>query len=226
MAAPPADHGSSEAYKGPLESRFDVRVDFNTIWYTQPSFDLVSDRDASLFVGASLGYALFRFGRLSVIPELGFNANSTGSSDLFGGAIQRTSLSAENVYAGAGVRWDLVSILDLAGRLSGGATFAQFEMQPSGANAPLLQDDGAAPFFTMGAGFTVHTPPGTFETKGGSLRSFVAGLSVESGYVFAGSIRLTPTPKDGTGRVDTGYMSLGNLDRSGPYLQISLNARF
>jgi hypothetical protein len=201
-------------------------MDFHTIWYTKPSFDLFSDKDASLYLGASFGYTLFQFDRVAVIPELGFNANHTGASGLFGGAISSTSLTAENVYAGVSVRWDLLSFLDLAARLSGGATFAQVELQANGTSDGPLVDDGAAPFGALGGGFTVHTAPGTFETKGGSLRSLVGGLSVEGGYLLAGSIQLTPTPKSNTGRVETGYTSLGSLERSGPYLQISLSARF
>jgi hypothetical protein len=201
-------------------------MDFHTIWYTKPSFDLFSDKDASLYLGASFGYTLFQFDRVAVIPELGFNANHTGASGLFGGAISSTSLTAENVYAGVSVRWDLLSFLDLAARLSGGATFAQVELQANGTSNGPLVDDGAAPFGALGGGFTVHTAPGTFETKGGSLRSLVGGLSVEGGYLLAGSIQLTPTPKSNTGRVETGYTSLGSLERSGPYLQISLSARF
>ena len=227
LAAPSVDTGTpATPRKGPLESRFNVRVDFDTVWYTKPSFDLFSGSDASLFFGASFGYTLFRFDRLSVIPELGFNANHAGASDLFGGAVSSTSLTAEHAYGGIGVRYDVVPILDVDGRLTGGASFAQVELQPSGANASTLEDDGVAPFLSLGAGFTLHTRPGAFETNGGALRSMVAGLSLESGYVFAGSIRLTPRPSDSTARVDTEYMSLGKLDRSGPYLQFSGNLRF
>lgn len=227
MTSPSVDTGTpSSPRKGPLESRFNIRADFNTIWYTEPSFDLFSGGDASLFFGASFGYTLFRFDRLSVIPELGFNANHAGASDLFGGAVSSTGLTAEHAYGGVGVRYDIVSILDVDGRLTGGASFAQVELQPGGANASTLKDDGVAPFLSLGAGFTLHTAPGAFETNSGGLRSLVAGLSLESGYVFAGSIRLTPRPGDSTARVDTEYMSLGKLDRSGPYLQVSGNLRF
>ena len=229
MAAPlpPADTGPPPSPpKGPLESRFNVRVDFDTVWYSEPSFDLFSGSDASLFFGASLGYSLFRFGRLSVVPELGFNANHAGASDLFGGAVSSTSLTAEHAYGGVGARYDVVPILDVDARLAGGASFAQVTIQPSGANASSLEDDGVAPFLSLGAGFTLHTRPGAFETNSHALRSLVAGFSLESGYVFAGSIRLTPRPSDSTARVDTEYMSFGKLDRSGPYLQLSGSLRF
>jgi hypothetical protein len=226
LAETPPDRGPASLPKGPLDSHFTIRVDFNTVWYTARSYDLVSDRDPAMYVGVSVGYTLFRFDRLSLIPELGFNANHVGSTELFGGAVSRTGLTSENVYAGVGARYDLFSILDLGARISGGATFAQFEMQPNGANAVLLEDDGVAPFFAAGGGFTIHTAAGAFETKGGSLRSLVGGLSFEGGYLLAGSIPLRPAPENGNGRVDTSYTSLGNLDRSGPYFQVSLSGRF
>ena len=46
------------------------------------------------------------------------------------------------------------------------------------------------------------------------------------GYVLGGSVVLTPTPTGDTGRIATEYMTIGKLERSGPYVRVSLVARF
>jgi len=225
--APPAQDAGPAApvFRGPVESRFNVRLDIDTVWYTKQSFDLFSSHDTSLFPGVSIGYAVFHSEPISLIPELGFSANSEDASSLFGGALAHTTLASKNAYAGVSVRWGLLSILDLAARLSGGASFVHIELEPNISNTALLKDDGTSPFMTLGGGFTVHTPTGTFQTNSGALRSLIAGLSVEGGYVLGGSVELTPKPSD-SGRINTTYMSLGRLDRSGPYIKTSLTARF
>jgi hypothetical protein len=209
-----------------VESRFDVRLDLDTVWYTKQSFDFFSSHDASVVPGISVGYAVFHAEPISLVPELGFSANGEDASGLFAGALTHTSLASKNVYGGLSVRWDLLSFFDVAARLSGGASFVHVEVEPSISNAGPLKDDGTSPFMTVGGGFTVHTPARTFQTRTGGFRSLIAGLAVESGYVLAGAVDLTPSPSGDQARIKTTYLSLGRLDRSGPYIKTSLTVRF
>ena len=223
--APDADAAArARADEGPIESRFNVRLDLDTVWNASPSFDLFATRDTFVYPGIAIGYAVVRSERLSLIPELGFSGNHTVGGDVLGGAVSRTSLTTLDPYAGLSVRWGLFPILDLAARASGGVSVLSFEMNTA-TDAPALSDDHIAPFFTVGGGFTLRTLDGAFETKSGTLRSLVAGLGVEAGYVFASSVDLTPTAP-GDGRIETRYLSLGTLERSGPYVKTSLSARF
>jgi hypothetical protein len=221
---PDADAVSrARADEGPIESRFNVRLDLDTVWNASPSFDLFSDRDTFVYPGIAIGYAVLRSESVALIPEVGFNGNHTVGGDVFGGAVSRTSLTTLNPYAGLSARWALFPILDLAARVSGGASFLSFDMD--GSDSTRLSDDHVAPFFTVGGGFTLRTMDAAFETRSGALRSLVAGLGVEAGYIFAGSVDLTPTAP-GDGRIETRYSSLGTLERSGPYVKTSLSARF
>lgn len=227
-AAPPEVDADAEARaradRGPIESRFDVRLDLDTVWNTSGSFDIVSDRDTSVYPGIAIGYAVLRSQSFALVPEIGFSGNHTTGSALFGGAVSSTSLTTLNPYVGLGARWALLPLLDLAARVSGGASVIGFDMDV-GSDDTKLSDDHVAPFLTAGGGFTLRTFDGAFETKSGAFRSLVAGLGMEAGYVFAGSVDLTPaTPGDG--RIRTQYLSLGTLKRSGPYLKTSLTARF
>jgi len=224
-ASPRADAGARPHLpRGPIESRFNVRLDLDVVWNKSSSFDIVSDRDTSVFPGIAIGYAVLRAERLALIPELGFAGNHSDGSAVFGGAVSSTSLTTLNPYAGLSARWAVLSVLDLAARISGGASFVSFDMDTADGE-PRLSDDHVAPFFTAGGGFTLRSWDSAFETNSGTLRSLVMGLGVEGGYLFAGSVDLTPTASTGA-RIRTEYMSLGTLERSGPYLKTSLTARF
>ena len=217
-AAAPVDYG-------PIESRFNVRIDIDTVWNKSSSFDLISDRDTSVLPGISIGYAVLRSERLSLVPELGVNGNDRTGSAVFGGAVERTDLSAWNPYAGVSVRFAALSVLDVSARVSGGASILSFEMTPVD-SSPKLSDDHVAPFMTLGGGFTLHTWEAAFQTGAGALRSLVAGIGLEAGYLLAGSVDLTPAPSGSVGRIRSDYSSIGTLERSGPYLKTSFSARF
>jgi hypothetical protein len=224
-AAPSAQDAAPPIDDGPIESRFNVRVDIDVVWNKSSSFDVISDRDTSVSPGISIGYAVLRSERFSLLPELGVSGNDRTGKAVFGGTVQRTDLSSWNPYVGASARFAVLSVLDVSARISGGASILRFEMDPSD-GTPTLGDDHVAPFMTLGAGFTVHTWNAAFQTRTGGLRSLVAGLGFEGGYLFAGSVDLTPAPSGGGGRIRTDYSPLGTLERSGPYLKTSFTARF
>jgi hypothetical protein len=225
MATPPRDTGPERPRDtSPIESRFNLRLDMDAVWYTSTTFDLVSSQDVSAFPGVSVGYAVLRSGNLWFIPEIGYSANTETASNLFGVAMTSIRLGSKNAYAGLSGRLDVLPVLDVAARISGGATFYHFEMRPGFGVPDKLSDNEAAPFLTIGGGATVHLTPGALETKSGAFRSLNAGIAVEGGYIAGGSVELHPVRTDA--RIATSYMSLGNLERSGPYLKVSLVARF
>jgi hypothetical protein len=210
---------------GPLDSHFLVSANLDVVWYTGKSFDLFSDKNDAVSPGLSLGYTLWLDKSLAVVPEVGWSTSNQSASSLFGGAISRTELGAQRAYAGASLRYGVVSFLDAHGRVAGGASFLHATVQPSG-GSPSLEDTGTSPFVSFGGGVTLHSPGGSFETQHGSLRSLVAGVVLEGGYELAEAVELRPAPTGDTGRVATSYMSFGTLERSGPYFRTSLVVRF
>jgi hypothetical protein len=224
-AAPPSADSVAHKRLGPLKSHVNIAVNVDTVWYTGPSFDFFSARNNATSPGLGLGYALWLAERLSVVPELGWSTNEVSQDNLFGGAITRTELRSHNAYGGLSVRYGLVSFLDTHVRVAGGASILDATVRPSGVSST-LEAGGVAPYGTLGGGLSLHSPAGALETAGGNLRSVVAGITVEGGYQLGSDLDLTPTPTGDTGRIPTTYMSLGKLERSGPYLRTSLVVRF
>jgi len=223
-SAPESDMGTRRS-DGPVKSRFNVGVNVDTVWYTGKSYDFFDDHNNATSAGLSAGYAVWIDEPVSLVPELGWSTHTATASDLFGGAIQRTELREHNGYAGLSLRYGIFSFLEAHARFAGGLSFLKASLQPGGAS-PLLEDTGVSPFGSLGAGFNVHSPAGALETRSGSLRTVVAGLTFEGGYQLGGSVDLAPVPDGDAGRVATRYASLGSLERSGPYFRTSLVVRF
>lgn len=224
-AAPPSADSGTHKPLGPLKSHVNIAVNLDTVWYTGPSFDFFSERDAATSPGLSLGYSLWIAEPLSLVPELGWGTNEVSEDGLFGGAISRTKLKSHNVYGGLSLRYGLVSFLDTHVRVAGGASIIDTSVEPSGMS-PGLETEGVAPYGTLGGGLSLHSPAGALETATGGLRSVVAGITVEGGYQLGSDLDVTPTPTGDAGRIPTTYLSLGKLERSGPYLRTSLVVRF
>jgi hypothetical protein len=230
----PADVPPPPRPKGPVESRFNVGLNLDAVWYTRPSYDLFSKKDVAQNTGLSVGYAVLLHGPLSVVPEIGFGVDSQSTSGLYAGAIQSTTLDTKRFYGGVSVRYALLSFLDPHARLAGGASVIDATIAPGAGDAatgaasvaPSLTDTKASPFASLGAGFTLHTPAAALETNRGALRSLVFGVAVEGGYVLAKSVDLAPSPEHPSGRIRTVDAPLGTLERSGPYFRASIVARF
>jgi hypothetical protein len=230
----PADAPPPPRPKGPVESRFNVGINLDALWYTGRSYDPFSKNNVAQNTGLSLGYAVLLSGPLSIVPEIGFGLDSQSSSSLYGGAIQSTELDTKRFYGGVSVRYALLSFLEPHGRLAGGASLMNVTVAPGSGDlttpppsfAPSLTDTKVSPFASLGAGFTLHTPNAALETQSGALRSLVLGLTIEGGYVLAKSVELTPVPEHPPGRIPTTDATLGTLERSGPYVRASVVARF
>jgi hypothetical protein len=197
----------------------------DTVWYTGPSFDFFSEKDNATSPGVSLGYSLWLAEPLSIVPELGWGTNTVSQDGMFGGAIMHTEVKSHDLYGGLSVRYGLLSFLDTHVRVAGGASILDARVEPSGL-ASGLESSGLSPFGTLGGGLSLHSPAGALETRGGALRSVIGGITVEGGYRMGSDFEVNPTPAAEAGRIPTTYMSLGKLERSGPYVRTSLVVRF
>jgi hypothetical protein len=187
---------------------------------------LFSENDVATNRGLSLGYAVFIDGPLSIVPELGFGQDDQSAKNLFGAAIASTELETWRFYGGASARYAVLPFLEPEVRLTTGASVITTRVTPGDGSAALVSDKQVSPFFAFGAGFSVHTKPGSLETSAGSFRSLVLGLSFEGGYSVAKSVDLTPTPEHDAVRIRTTDAPLGSLPRSAPYLRVSGIVRF
>lgn len=224
QSSPPRDSGVRRS-TGPINSRFNIGANVDTVWYTGPSYDFFSERNNESSPGVSAGYAIWMDHPLSIVPELGWSTHGVHQDALYGGAITRAELKTHNAYGGLSIRYEIISILEAHVRVAGGATFLNSSVQPN-AVSPKLEQDDVLPFGTLGGGVTVHSPAGALETRSGKLRSVLAGVTFEGGYRLGASADLTPQPTEEPGRIPTRYMSLGTLERSGPYFRTSLVVRF
>jgi hypothetical protein len=215
----------AEKPKGPVHSRFNAAVNWDSVWYTGKSFDFFSEQNNATSPGVSIGYAILMDEPISLVPELGWSTNKVSQENLFGGAISHTELRTHNAYGGLSFRVGILSFLEAHARVAAGASFLKASLR-TGTESTEFATDGISPYATAGGGVTLHSPSRTFETQNGSLRSLVAGVTLEGGYQLGGSLDITPTPTGDTGRIPTTYMSFGVLERSGPYVRTSLVLRF
>lgn len=220
----PSDAPTPFVRKGPLPSHFELGLTSTSTWYTHRSFDLFSDNNASSAFGLMAGYVIWSDDPLSLVPEIGLSANGEESRALFGGDTS-TRLDALTLHAGASLRYALLPFLEPEVRVTAGA--ARLDAEMSTANDPRLKSGTLwTPLVTLGAGFSLHTRPGAFESRSGNLRSLLLGGTAEGGYQLEGSVDLTMKPDRESANVATSDMSLGTLERSGPYFRIAGFVRF
>ena len=89
-----------------------------------------------------------------------------------------------------------------------------------------FEDDGIAPFGSAGLGLTLRTPTRTFEDRRGNLASLSFGLMIEGGYTLSAPLDFKldgPGPRKSD--ITLSEADLGELDRSGPYVRVSLVGR-
>jgi hypothetical protein len=208
-----------------VRSRFNLQLNLDDAWYTHQSYDLFSTNDIAVNTGVSIGYAVWMDGALSLVPELGFSGSNATGSKLFGGAVASTELDTWTYYGGASVRYALLSFLEPEARLAGGASVVQMSVSPSTGPSARTNEE-VSPFVSVGGGFTLHTPARLFESRTGSLRTLLIGVTFEGGWLAGKSVDIAPTSDVAGARIPTTDAQLGKLDRSGPYFRASLAFRF
>jgi hypothetical protein len=121
------------------------------------------------------------------------------------------------------VRWDACTFLAPHLRLAGGASL--FELQLDGNNFQ-ESDSAVSGFGSLGAGFLLHTPARSFETRSGKYASLSFGLLLEGGYALRSPVDFALRTVRDQRAIDVVNARLGRLDLSGPYIRTSLVVRF
>lgn len=202
---------------------FAVGVGLTTPFHADSSFDAFDDDDVGLRLGAWLAYDIVSFSSASILAlELDYGAEHEASDSLRGGALD-TELDTHALSLGVQLRFVPVSVFQPHLRLAGGAAFAQMELD---AGAERFEDEGFAPFGSLGLGFTLRTPTRLFENSRGQLASLALGLMFEGGYSLSAPLAFALEDDAGDGAIAVNAAELGELQRSGAYLRVSALARF
>lgn len=193
-------------------------------WYTEPNYDLFSSTDVNPRYGLWATYDVLSLGERAFISAgAGFDVESTKSNGLFAGALD-SELTAVVLYGTGVARYALVDWLQPHARLSVGGQLVRTQLS-FGNNT--YHNDADLPFGSVSAGFTLRTPSRLFETRRGDMAALSFGLMIEGGMTFAPAVEMAI---DGPGPDDRAIAliesDLEDLDRSGPFMRVSLVARF
>jgi len=141
-----------------------------------------------------------------------------------------TKLTTHVAYAGATMRWVLLDWMQPHLRLAGGAAIIDAQLQAAGNTfhdgAGGVFEDMISPYGSAGLGFLLRTPTRLFENRRGRYASLSFGLMVEGGYTLAAPVDVAlEGPKPGARGIPVAEPELGELERSGPYIRVSLVGR-
>jgi len=193
-------------------------------WHTESTFDLFSDNDVGQRYGLWATYDLLALGESAFLAAGGgFDVEQMEVDNLFASSLD-TELSAVVLYGTAVLRYVPVDWLQPHARLSLGGQFVRSRLS---FNDGYYQNDGDLPFGSLGAGFTLRTPSRLFESRRGEMAALSFGIMVEGGYALVSALEMKV---DGSGPDDRDIAliesDLEDLDRSGPFMRMSLVARF
>lgn len=201
-----------------------VAVSLETPWNHDIGFDLFSDDDVSTRFGLWATYDLLAIhDDVFVAAGAGVDFESLDENNLLSGQLS-TDLDAVIGYATAVVRYVPVAWLQPHVRLSGGAERVIVKLDFAGER---FRDEGTLPFASLGAGITLRSPTRMFESRRGTFAALSFGLMIEGGYALVSPLQVT---LDGEGPAERDIAleesELGELERSGPFMRVSLVARF
>ena len=223
-----ADHDPTPAQRGDAGAAWALGLSFDAPWYGDRGYDVFADDDTAARFGLWLSHDVVAWSDdLIGTVELGWGSEHDDNRVL---DLVDTSLSTHVAYAGLTTRWIPVAWLQPHVRVAAGVAFVGVELRRDElrlrerSGGPF--DDLSSPYASLGLGFTLRTATRSFEEPDGTLASLSVGVMFEGGYSLAGPLDVTldgpdPTPAD----LAITEAGLGELERSGPYLRVSLVGR-
>ena len=212
---------------GDAGAPFALGLSFDAPWYSDPGYDVYAEDDAAARFGLWVGYDVASLSDdMIAAVELGWGHENEEGEAL---RVADTRLTTNVLYGGVTVRWVPISWLQPHARLAGGAALVDGELRAADTfheGGDGLFEDLISPYGSAGLGFTVRTPTRTFESRKGRLASLSFGLMLEGGYTLAAPLELElegPRPRAPTRPVAA--PGPGELERSGPYIRVSLVGR-
>jgi len=220
--APPSDRDNEVA-----NARIGIGLEIDTVWNTDPGFDLFSEDDVSTQVGVWFSYDLLPITKqLTLAGEVGVGiggAEHQPQKDLD----LTWSMNSFKAYLAANLRLQVFTWMLPHIKLGCGALFGTLELELKDEDQHQTEsEDTASPLGTIGAGVTFQTPKGMFEGNDGAFASLSLGLLIEGGYTLASSMSLTLKTERDEDPIENRTAELGELDLSGPYIRTSVLVRF
>jgi len=196
---------------------FAFGIGVGAIFRDDVGYELFSERDASTGLELFASHDIWAPGSRAIVSAgIDYrNERHEGADDI---GVAHNTLQAELNARFIATSWLLPHV-----RLAAGFVATRFDADDELA-AIHFEDHDLGFVGTLGAGFTLRTPPRSFETYRGRLASLSLGLLLEGGYTLASpaSLRAKPT---GSSDVERVSFSLGELDRGGPYFRTMLVVR-
>jgi len=220
--APPSDRD----YEVP-NARVGIGLEIDTVWNTDPGFDLFSEDDVSTQIGVWFSYDLLPITeQLTLAGEVGLGVG--GAERQPQKDIDLTwSMNSFNAYIAANLRLQVFPWMLPHIKLGCGALFGTLELELKDQKPVQTEsEDTISPLGTIGAGVTFQTPKRMFESSDGTFASLSLGLLIEAGYTIASSMSLTLKTDRDKDPIENRTAELGELDLSGPYIRTSVLVRF
>lgn len=210
----------------PLAAYFDVGFVVQVNWNKDRSYDFFSDNDVLPKGGLVLGADVARFDAAILAVDLNALFTSTTTSGPLPNYVFDAELKQAELGGGVTVRYEVLSWLAPQARVGGGVALQNTLL--STADFGDLQQDFTTGYLTLGGGLAFTTPAHRTSRTRTWFNSLALRVIVEGGYQLAseldfvvkGSSANTSTPN---AIADT---RLGALQQSGPYLRVSVQARF
>lgn len=208
----------------PLNPLLRVSLAVDTVWNTDPGYDLISENDVDPRVGLRAELQLLSAGSASLGVELGFSGEESDDEPAHSPA--SATLEATHAFLGLVPRYQVLPFLGVHAHAFGGASFNALEVNVAGRH---VDHESIDPFVALGAGLSLQTELWRTHASRSHWNSLGFGAQVEGGYWLGPAIDVdvpTVAADPPAQRLPVSGAALGSLDRSGPYVTVSGFVRF
>jgi hypothetical protein len=211
----------------PAGAALAIALVYERAWVDDRGYGLFGDRNRVRQFGVWVGHDFWSLtDRLIMAGEAGWAAWDE-RSDYWEEQLE-TSLVTSSLHVGVSLRYVLEPWLQPQLRAAVGLSVLELELKSLENDLETkFLDRHLMPFASVGAGIFLRTPTRLLESKNGDFASLSMGVLVEGGYTLTGSAPFSLKPKDRPKQaISLKSADLGSVDRSGPYVRISLVVRF
>jgi hypothetical protein len=188
---------------------FGLFFDVSPLWQRSRGFDLFSRRDLSPRVGLTAEMDVVEIDRDTQF-SLDLSAAMEQASDTVLGSLE-TRFTSHHVLFGGRLRRAWHPLFDTHLTVLGGVDRTSTKIGFGGASVDWL------PMAQLGAGLS-GMMPGQYRTRPGML--------IEGGYVLSKKVDLPLSSAEVDAAIERSTANLGTLNRSGPYLRVSIFLRY
>jgi hypothetical protein len=210
---------------------FGIALDLRTTWPQDSGARRILGKSDPRSAGVSASYDVLRLtDKLTASVDLGWSMNSNSqtspsSSQASGSSSDNEKLRTHLFSLGLSVRYHILRWLAPYARVSSGVGWDKLTV---GGNSEEWQDRQTFMHGSVGGGVFFRTP-GVLFWPGSSTLGVALMASIEGGYFFAPSSKLAITASSDAeikNPIPTAAVPIGTMDRSAPYMRVTLGALF